>query len=68
MEMEEICPFANCGRKFVSNQKLKKHMEMRHLDEKVVQKKAEERQQEAPSTPIPDKQKKMLKEMHGDRD
>jgi hypothetical protein len=43
-EMEEICPFTNCGRKFVSSLKLKRHMEMRHMDEKLVSKQREEDQ------------------------
>ena len=36
--VEEICPFTNCGRKFISNIKLKRHMEMRHTGEAALEK------------------------------
>ena len=40
-EMEEICPMSNCGRKFISSIKLKRHMEMRHMNESLEKKKPE---------------------------
>ena len=49
--VEEVCPFSNCGRKFVSPNELRTHIDRRH--------KAKEQPKEeiVVSTPIPNKSK-----------